>query len=113
MIEDSEGNMRGDTDLGHGFSFSFTSWQPNRELNPQYEGIPDVEKCGVLIFKDGEAVSSIYFDTPEVRRIPGTRHFWRLVSLDPLHVEPSLQMYDKAGKPSHHGFIRGGQWSYA
>lgn len=109
-------NFEGDFDLGDGFSYSFHCWKPDRRLNPQYEGIPDVERMGATIFRDGEVVAAITFDLPEVRRIPGVRtdHLWRLVSVSPLHVEPSLQMYDRrTHEPSHHGFIRNGRWVWA
>jgi hypothetical protein len=115
-VEDQMSRERGDFDLGSGFSYSFFSWKPERDLNPQYDGIPDVEKAGITIWKDGELVGSCHFDTPEVRRVPGLHsgHWWKLLSLDPLHIEPSIQMYDqKTRKPSHHGFIRGGKWVQA
>lgn len=34
---------------------------------------------------------------------------WTLVSLDPLHVEPSVQTTCQNHAP-HHGFIREGRW---
>lgn len=105
----------GDYDLGEGFSYSFFSWRPDRNLNPQYVDIPDVEKAGILLYKDGRAIGGPWFDTPEVRAIPwsGKRNLWQLVSLDPLHIEPSIQTYKyESGEhiPEYHGFIRGGRW---
>lgn len=40
---------------------------------------------------------------------------WELHSLDPLHIEPSIQMYDRktARTPTFHGHIRGGRWGDA
>ena len=35
---------------------------------------------------------------------------WTLYSLDPLHVEPSVQC---TLHPEHHGFIRNGRWEQA
>lgn len=105
---------QGDFDLGCGFTYSFFGWTPDRELNPQYEGIADVEKAGINIWKDGELVDSCAFNTPEVNAIPGMRDVkWQLVCLDPLHIEPSIQMYGDDRKPTHHGFIRGGRWIQA
>lgn len=111
-------------DLGHGFSYSFFSWSPDRELNPQYEGVADVEHAGVILFfkdpadaSDAEpySVGGPWFDTPETRAIPGfpKRNFWTLVSEEPLHLEPSIQTYayvEGEHVPEHHGFIREGRW---
>jgi len=36
-------------DLGHGHTLQFTSWSPDRELNPQYDGIPDIPKIGAIV----------------------------------------------------------------
>lgn len=125
--------MRDLIDLGSGFFYSFFQWAPDRELNPQYEGIPDIPKAGIMIWRvmerepgmrpyDAEedpdeghvwtAVAAPWFDTEETRLIPGAKTAWELHSLDPLHIEPSIQMYDrKTGKvPTFHGWIRDGRW---
>jgi hypothetical protein len=96
-------------DLGDGFSWTFFVWSPDRDLNPQYKDVPDIDPAGVLIWRDGEVVAGPWFDLPAVRQ----RHqgpVWQVVSLDPLHLEPSIQMYDNQGAPSFHGFIRDGRW---
>lgn len=101
-------------DLGSGFSYTFTQWSPNRELNPQYVGIPDIDPCGVIIWRGDEAVAHCWFDSPLARQIAGDTPKWELHSLDPLHLEPSIQMY--AGielAPSYHGHIRNGRWEPA
>lgn len=106
----------GSIDLGSGFSCDITGWHPDRELNPQYEGIPDVEQMGLIIYREGSGVGHVYFDLPEVRATGVKGPFWTLVSLDPLHIEPSIQMYEyKDGEhvPSYHGFIRNGKWESA
>lgn len=104
-------------DIGEGFSYTFFGWDPDRDLNPQYDGIPSIEKAGVVIFKDGAGVASCTFDTPETQGHPvrQDRPVWQLLSLEPLHIEPSIQMYlyDKDKKElvkSHHGYIRNGRW---
>lgn len=107
--------MNDPIDLGHGFSYSFVGWHPDRDLNPQYEGIPDVDRAGIIIWCDGQAVGGPMFDLPEVRAIPGLkdRNFWTVESWDPLTISPSIQMYeyrDGQHVPSHHGFIREGKW---
>lgn len=105
-------------DLGSGFSYTFFSWNPDRELNPQYADVPDVERAGIVLYKDGHTIGGPWFDTPEVRAIPwsGKRNFWTVVSFDPLHLEPSIQTYRyENGQhiPDHHGFIRNGRWESA
>lgn len=102
-------------DLGGGFAATFFTWDPNRDLNPQYVDVASVERAGIILWKDGVAIAAPWFDTPETRAIPwtGKRVFWRVVSLDPLHLEPSIQTYRYEGGhhvPDHHGFIRGGRW---
>lgn len=37
---------------------------------------------------------------------------WELVSLDPLHVEPSIRTTCRE-HPEHHGWIRDGRWTDA
>lgn len=101
----------GEHDLGSGFSYSFFG---------AGQGKHRVKRAGVIIFHEGEGgVAGPWFDTPRVRAIPWSqeRKFWRVVSLNPLHLEPSIQMYRMRGKgrrarlvPSHHGFIRNGRW---
>lgn len=107
--------MNDPIDLGSGFSYTFFTWDPDRELNPQYASIPTVEKAGILVWREGEVLGSCWFDTPEVQAIPGEHTTWQLHSLDPLHIEPSIQMYaydpeQKKTVPSYHGFIREGKW---
>lgn len=58
----------------------------------------------------GECVGSIIFRVPEAEsaalRGDGSRHAqWDVVSLEPLHVEPSLACHC-----GDHGFIRDGAW---
>lgn len=36
-------------DLGDDHFLTFTRWAPDRELNPQYDGMSDVEKYGAII----------------------------------------------------------------
>jgi hypothetical protein len=101
-------------DLGMGFSVVFFSWSPDRALNPQYEDVADVEMAGIIISKDGENIGSCWFDTEDVAAIPDRKGpVWQVHSLDPLHIEPSVQMYeylDGEFVPKYHGFIREGRW---
>lgn len=100
-------------DIGDGFAYEFFQWAPDRELNPQYIGIPDVERAGIHLLKDGVSIGTCWFDTPEVRAIPSTKTMWQLVSLAPLHIEPSIQTYkyvDGQHVPEYHGYIRQDRW---
>ncbi len=36
-------------DLGHDHQLKFVGWHPDRELNPQYAHLPDIEKCGATV----------------------------------------------------------------
>jgi hypothetical protein len=123
-------------DLGMGFAYSFFIWAPDRELNPQYADEPDIDPAGITIWRlepiepgqvargdDDEpegmiwtAVGACWFNSPQADKLRGQNAGWDLYSIDPLHIEPSVQMYEydstKApkSKPSHHGWIRGGRW---
>lgn len=103
------------TDIGGGHRIRFTSWSPDRELNPQLAEIPDIERCGLLDehvskggWDEGQVhVGSIMFDLPEVRAAFGNRErpYWQLESWDPLTIFPSLLC-----GCGDHGFIREGRW---
>jgi|SRR6185369_994852 len=105
------------TDIGYSHEIQFTSWSPDRDLNPQYAGVPDIEKYGLLVRHPHKVtgkpcMGGIKFDTPEVRALdavapPGSfvGAVWQVVSFDPIHVEPSLLC-----SCGDHGFIRGGRW---
>lgn len=111
------------TDLGHDHSFVFTCWEPDRELNPQYDGIPDVEHFGAIIFhtnpRTGRPCSgAVTFDGPTQQHLDPDRPKWQLVSLTPLHIEPSvlccwIESESDGGdgqECADHGFIRDGRW---
>lgn len=106
-------NQRPDNavDIGHDVAITWFSWSPDRDLNPQYEGTPDISPMGVTVWHkrpdNGEHCGgAVPFDLPGVaERLPG-RPLWQVVSLDPLHVEPSV-LCRACG---HHGWIRGGAW---
>ena len=98
-------------DLGHNHSWRFTTWKPDRALNPQYAHLPDLVPCGGIIdhlTPTGEPCrGAVTFDTPTARAVfTNETHFWRLVTRDPLTLEPSI-VCQRCGD---HGFIRGGKW---
>lgn len=97
-------------DLGHGISARFVGWHPERDLNPQYDGVPDVERFGLIIshrHDDGTLCEgSIHFDGDVQRRVSPNSNKWTVHNLDPLHLEPSI-LRRECGL---HGFIREGRW---
>jgi len=97
-------------DLGDGHVLHWTCWAPDRELNPQYEGLPDVERFGAFITNPtadgGTCTSAITFDTPQARQLVPERALWQVESWEPLTVSPSLLCPDCGD----HGFIREGRW---
>lgn len=107
MIDESSEKI----DLGLGYVLEWTCWSPDRELNPQYEGIPDIEKFGAVITHtkpDGEeCFHGIIFECPEARRVCRDRQaMWDVECWDPLTVSPSLLCLTCGD----HGFIREGKW---
>jgi len=101
----------GPIDIGHGHTVRFTSWHPDRELNPQSADIPDVEIFGLIddhAKPDGTPCigGCIVFDGDVARRVDPDGARWTLVSLDPLTVTPSLLCLTC----TDHGFITNGKW---
>ena len=103
-----------DVDAGDDHYLRFTQWSPDRALNPQYDGIPDVEKWGATVWHlkpSGEpCMSAIDFDGP-VQRQMGTKVMWTVESWEPLTLSPSLLC--TAEGCGDHGFIRQGRWVIA
>ncbi len=101
----------GPIDIGHGHTIHFTSWRPDRELNPQSAHLPDVEHYGLIddhAKPDGTPCPGgcIVFDGDVARRIDPDGARWTLVSLDPLTVTPSLLCLTCGD----HGFITQNRW---
>ena len=90
-------------DLGQGFSLTFFGWHPDRELNPQYANLPDIELVGAsLICRHGNE-GALLFNHAHREVFPG-RSVWDVTSWAPLTLTPSIQM------PCCHGVIMGGKW---
>jgi hypothetical protein len=109
------------TDLGHGHSLKWASWSPDRELNPQYAGLPDVEHCTAIVRHDlrpddpkrtcqkqGYCEGAITIDSSVARQLWPAGPFWELQSAEPLTLSPSLLCHC-----GDHGFIREGRWVVA
>jgi hypothetical protein len=99
-------------DLGHGHTLRFTSWAPDRRLNPQDADLPDVERIGAIIahhHPDGTLCEgSIMFDGEVTRRLFPGRPLWAVESWEPLTLSPSV-----AAPCGDHGFVRVGRWEPA
>jgi hypothetical protein len=99
-----------DLDLGNGYYLKFFSWSPDRKLNPQYKGIFSVEKIGAHICCPHGNAGGIMFKQTDPRYaeiFPSNESWWDLISLEPLHVEPSIQFLNPS---CCHGYIREGKW---
>jgi len=98
-----------DLDLGHGHTLRWTSFTPDRGLNPQYADVPDVEKYGALVGHargDGTRCEGfVTFDSEISRRIAPDRAKWTVESWEPLTITPSLACHC-----GDHGWIRDGRW---
>jgi hypothetical protein len=106
----------GDVDLGSGFSFSFMAWDPDRELNPQYDGVPSIERYGALIYHPDARdpakrhMSAIIFDTATALVLEPKKPKWQVQSYEPLTISPSVFCNPAKGGCGAHGFIREGRW---
>lgn len=98
-------------DLGHSHTLRFTAWDPDRILNPQYDGIPSEPRAGATIdhlTPAGEQCSDsgmVTFDTPLTRAIWPDRPRWIVECWEPLTISPSVRC-----SCGDHGFIRNGRW---
>lgn len=99
-------------DLGHNHTLRYFGWSPDRDLNPQYAEIADVEKAGAIIehlTPNGEpCTGAVTFDVPAMRAVRPNGALWHVVSWEPLTIEPSVLC-----SCGDHGFIRNGQWEPA
>ena len=96
-------------DLGDGHALRYSRWSPDRDLNPQYEGIPDVERYAAIVrhtSPSGEpCMGGITFDGEVSRQIEPGKAVWTVESWDPPSFSPSLLC-----SCGDHGFIRQGRW---
>lgn len=103
-------------DLGGGHKLRYTSWTPDRELNPQYADDPDVPRWGAILVHpagphpmmlnpSGECEGAITFDGPMQRKLAPDTPRWTVVSWEPLTLSPSILCACGV-----HGHIREGRW---
>lgn len=99
-----------DIDLGDGHALKYTSWKPDRDLNPQYADLADVERIGAIVSHvkpDGSKCwSGIFFECEATRRAFPGHAVWTVESWEPLTLSPSLL----CRLCNDHGFIRDGRW---
>jgi hypothetical protein len=103
-------------DIGHGHTLSFYRWAPDRDLNPQYDGLADLDPAGAFINHPrmdgtGDCAGAVDFDVPQEYKDRwgkwGNRHaYWTVESLEPLTISPSVLCVTCGD----HGFIREGRW---
>lgn len=119
MTTFSDAPAEGEFALGHGHYGRVYGWHPDRELNPQYDGIPDIERAGIVVrhpafsrepagLEPGvECASSATFDVPGAEVLKADpAHRWQVESWDPLTLSPSL-LCRRCGD---HGHIVNGEW---
>jgi hypothetical protein len=98
-------------DFGNGVTGSWTCWKPDRELNPQYADVPDVERYGLIISHprddapDGRCTGAVTFAGEVQQRLEPHRPCWQVVQWEPLTLEPSILC-----ECGFHGYIREGRW---
>jgi len=102
-------------DLGHGVSVVFTSHAGHARA-----GLIERHPCpcgGRATGSDpgsdpgdpqGRCAGSVLFELPGMREAFPNRELWRVYSLDPLTLDPSLQC--RCRGCTHHGFIYDGRW---
>lgn len=94
-------------------------WSPlTREIDgvDHDYGIRTLHRCTAT--ESGWNAGAAMFDLPHNADLKAQgRPAWTVVSLDPLHIEPSLQhkvyrdgRHENDPCPLGHGFIRGGKW---
>lgn len=97
-------------DLGDGHRLYWVGWSPDRALNPQYADMPDIERIGAIVEhldKQGQVCPGyVGFDVPGVERFGGDRQRWKIESMEPLTLSPSIE----CKKCKDHGYIRNGRW---
>lgn len=96
-------------DIGCNHYIKYVGWYPDRELNPQYAHLPDIDIVGVSVKhlnKDGkECMGFIQFDLPQIREVFPKGPKWIVENWEPLTCSPSLLCYC-----GDHGFIKEGKW---
>jgi hypothetical protein len=100
----------GPLDLGRGHTLRFTHWTPDRTLNPQYDGTPDIDPLGAVIDHrqpDGTPCSgSLTFASPAADQLFPDEEKWDVQSFQPLTLDQSV-ICPTCGD---HGLVKDGRW---
>jgi hypothetical protein len=104
-------------DIGENHWYAWVGWSPDRDLNPQYEGIEDTDKYGVSVghlTPEGEPCQSFATVKGSIQIALAVRAgketpMWDLIQEEPLTLSPSL-LCRRCGD---HGFIRESRWVVA
>ena len=105
-------------DFGDDHYGRWIGWHPDRELNPQYANMPDVDRCTLVIrhrlrAEDREQLCRRHgycegavtiHDELTVRLWPNTA-LWQVAAWEPLTLTPSVLCHC-----GDHGFITAGRW---
>lgn len=93
-------------ELGHGVWFTWLRYAGERVGVIEWHHCPPQTGGGLIDMPDGKNLSggALMFDIPG--NAQEQRPKWQLISLDPLHIEPSV-LCRTCGL---HGFIRDGKW---
>lgn len=103
-------------DFGHGVRATWTSWAPDRDLNPQYADMPDIERVGLILDHPDardpakRCTSGVTFDSPATAGLMPNHPRWVVESWEPLTLSPSILCTESKGGCGLHGYIRAGQW---
>lgn len=109
-------NLEFPLDFGLGVRGTYTCWAPDRDLNPQYADVPDVDRYGMILDHPDardpakRCTSGITFDSPTAARLEPQRPRWVVESWEPLTLSPSILCTESKGGCGLHGYIRAGQW---
>lgn len=97
-------------DFGDGHTGYWLGWRPDRNLNPHYDGIADVEKFGLAVQHkkpDGsDCEGFVTIEGEAQRKVHPDAAKWTLVQEDPITLTPSLH----CNACGDHGFITNGKW---
>jgi len=97
-------------DISDDHYIQFTTWKPDRKLNPQYKDLPDLDPCGLIMYhktpEGKECSGSIMFESDVAKIVFSNQPVWTVESLEPLTLSPSLLCV----ACKDHGYIREGKW---
>lgn len=102
----------GREDIGHGVWIRRYGWHPDRVLNPQHIGVPDVDWAGIIVghrHADGtECQGAVSFAGTGLPNWRDRQPRWDVLSWEPLTLSPSILRRDCPEQL--HGFVREGRW---